>query len=125
MREPAPRPSGFLSALFDLRFEELVTPRLIKGLYVLVLGMTGLTVLLWVWAGLYLPAWMGWGTKVMLLLGVPAAGVFCVAVVRMFLEYMIIQFSIREELRAVRARLDKLNTLDESMHSSERPRDER
>jgi uncharacterized membrane protein YcjF (UPF0283 family) len=104
-----PQPNGYLASLLDLRFTSLVTPRLIKGLYLLILIATSLTVLMWVWAGFYLPEWMGWGVKVMAVIGIPIAGLVVITFARMALEYMIVQFAIRDELRAVRINLERLN----------------
>jgi hypothetical protein len=106
-----PRQHGYLLSLFDFRFVDLVTPKLIRGLYAVVVVWTAILTFLWMWTGLALPAWLGWGTQFLLVVGTPLAALVWLSVFRIFLEYIVVHFALREEMRAVRINLERMNGL--------------
>jgi hypothetical protein len=84
---------------------------LIRGLYAVVVAWTAIMTFLWMWTGLGLPAWLGWGTQFLLVVGTLLAVLVWLSVFRIFLEYMIVHFALREEMRAVRINLERMNGL--------------
>ncbi|MGI5204053.1 DUF4282 domain-containing protein [Spirillospora sp. CA-108201] len=102
----APAPGGpagknVLQALFDLNFDNMITTRVVKILYVLALIPISLFSLLMAVYGL---AWMDDSTAfgLLLLVGSPFVWFFQVFATRIVLEFVINQFKISEYLRAIK-----------------------
>lgn len=96
-------PKGLLAALFDLSFTQLVTPKVLKVIYVLALVFGGLTYVAYV----ILAFGVGSGLGVFVLFVAGPLGFLFVAVLwRMALELAMSIFTIAEKATAIAARLD-------------------
>jgi hypothetical protein len=90
---------GFFGALFDTRFDSLITPSLIRFLYVVAIVLIGLGMLAVIIAGFAENA----GTGVLLLIFAPIGALLYVIVTRLWLELIIVAFKIREATEEVAA----------------------
>ncbi|TDE26297.1 DUF4282 domain-containing protein, partial [Actinomadura sp. 6K520] len=99
-RDPAGK--GIAGTLFDMNFDHMVTPKLVKIIYALALVPITLLALLIGWYALaYLqegPAVVG----LVLLVAAPLIWIFQVLMTRVFLEFVINQFKVSEYLRAIK-----------------------
>src|SRR5690606_33153741 len=99
---PDPAATGVLGTLFDMNFDHMTTPMLVKIIYALALVPITLSSLLIGWYALAFlrngPAAVG----LLLLVAAPLIWVFQVLVTRIFLEFVINQFKISEHLRAIK-----------------------
>jgi hypothetical protein len=84
---------GFLASLFDVSFSSLVTPRVIKVLYVLSMIIIGLFALFFVVAAFSNSVASG---IVVLLIIAPLAGLLYLIYVRVLLELVIVIFRIMD-----------------------------
>jgi hypothetical protein len=84
---------GFFASLFDLSFQSLITPRIIKVLYVLTLFVIGVVSVFFVIAAFAKSALAG---AVTLLILVPIGALFYVIYARVALELFIAIFRIME-----------------------------
>lgn len=101
MSTPEPIPTakaGFFSSLFDLSFTRLVTTRVIKILYVLLLVLIGLGLLGFVIAGI--ASGTAQGIIVALVVG-PIAALLYIIYARVFLEVILAIFRILETNREI------------------------
>ena len=83
---------GFFGSLFDLSFSELVTTKIVKMLYIITMGLSGLTALGMVIGGFSDSAGTGFG---MLILA-PIVFLLQILFARIWLELVIIVFKIAE-----------------------------
>ena len=83
---------GFFGSLFDLSFSELVTTKIVKILYIITIGASGLIALGMVIGGFSDSAGSGFG---MLILA-PIAFLLQVLFARIWLELVIVVFKIAE-----------------------------
>ncbi|XRQ11794.1 DUF4282 domain-containing protein [Actinomadura welshii] len=106
-----PKGKGVVGALFDMNFDHMVTPKVVKIIYALALIPITLVALTMAWFGLaYLdqeyPGGEGEGFVAMvgliLLLSAPFVWILQVLMTRIFLEFVINQFKIGEYLRAIK-----------------------
>ena len=84
---------GFFRSLFDLSFSSLVTPRIIKIIYVITLIGIGLTALLFIIAAFNQNSGFG---ALMLLIIAPILSLFYIVYARVFLEFFIAIFRLAE-----------------------------
>lgn len=84
---------GFFASLFDLSFSSLVTPKVIKFVYVLTLIAIVLMALFFIGAAFVKSAALGLLTLVIL---APLASLFYVVYARVLLEFIIVVFRIME-----------------------------
>lgn len=92
---------GFLSALFDLSFDRSVTARLVRLGYLLaILLITASSFALLIF-GLWVIQY-GWLLGLLVIVATPVVWVFQLVLVRIFLEFVVNQFRITEELQAIR-----------------------
>ena len=102
---PPPRDTagkGVLGMLFDMNFDHMITPRLIKITYPLALVPITLGVLMLAWYGL---AYIGRDHTVIglaMLIAAPLLWIFQVLAMRIFMEFVINQFKVTEYLRAIK-----------------------
>jgi hypothetical protein len=95
--------AGFLKSLFDIRFESLITPRMISALYILAMVLVALGTLFMIVSsiGAIVSAvrFSSWGMAIMsfvwLLLS-PVLAIVYLAMARMFLEVVIVLFKIKD-----------------------------
>ncbi len=90
-------PRGFLSSLFDFSFESLVTPRIIRVLYIISVALIGLAILVGAIGAL---AYDG-GVSVVMLILAPVGFLIGVIYVRVMLELIMVIFSIADGVRDV------------------------
>lgn len=98
-QNPVVPQQGFFAALFDTRFDSLITPSLIRFLYVVAIVLIGLGMLAVIIAGFAENA----GTGVLLLIFAPIGALLYVIVTRLWLELIIVAFKIREATEEVAA----------------------
>ena len=91
MNEPIPK--GFLGALFDLSFQDLITPKIIKLLYVLGICLSGLGAAVILVTGLF----QG-GTGLAALVIAPIAFLVWVISLRVWLELVMVAFKISDNV---------------------------
>jgi uncharacterized protein DUF4282 len=99
---PAPA-KGFMGSLFDLNFNHLVTPRLIKLLYVLLLLVITLWNLGQLMFGLYVTTWddmHGFGP--IIIIATPVMWLIEIILWRIILEAVIVRFKGVEYLRIMK-----------------------
>ena len=102
--------AGFLKSLFDIRFESLITPRMISVLYVLAMVLIALGTLFLVVSsiGAIVTAvrFSSWGMALMsfvwLLLS-PVLAIVYLAFARMFFEIVIVLFKIKDGIEGLRS----------------------
>ncbi|GAB3986420.1 hypothetical protein GCM10029978_101900 [Actinoallomurus acanthiterrae] len=106
---PAPQPrstgTGFMGALLDFNFDHMVTPRLIKVIYIAAFLLVSLTSLFLLLVGLW-ALQFNWGKYfgIFLVPAAPLLWLFEIVGVRITLEFAINQFKITEHLKALRER---------------------
>ncbi len=101
MSTPQPIPTardGFFSSLFDLSFSRLVTTRVIKVLYILLLIVIGLGLLAFIVAAI---ASGGAGAIILALIAGPLVALLYVVYARVFLEIILAIFRILETNREI------------------------
>ena len=88
--------TSFVSALFDLSFDDFITTRIIKVLYVLLIAITALCVVMMVLGGLFTmftkSFFGGLGTVLM----APIFGIVSLIVARVYTELIMVMFKIVE-----------------------------
>lgn len=89
---PSRRPGGFFEALMDTRFDHLITPTLIRFLYVVAMIVLALGALAVIIAGFAENA----GTGVLLLIFAPLGALIYLIITRLWLELIVVAFKIRE-----------------------------
>jgi hypothetical protein len=98
-----PRGKGLLGNLFDLTFNHMVTPQMIRAAYLFAVLFTSMTAVLWLIVGFWLFQY-GWLLTVFIVLFTPPLWLLSLIGIRMFLEFLINQFKITEHLKAMRER---------------------
>jgi len=92
---------GFFGALFDFSFTSLVTTKIIKVLYVLILILAVVTALVYTVVAFRVSPGFGFLT---LVIGDPLFIIIVMAFWRLVLEAFIVVFRISEDIRALRER---------------------
>jgi uncharacterized protein DUF4282 len=90
-------PGGFLESLMDTRFDHLITPSLIRFLYVVAIVLITLGVLAAIVAGFAESA----GSGIVLLILAPIGGLIYLIVTRLWLELIVVAFKIRDAAEEV------------------------
>lgn len=85
-------PGGFFEALMDTRFDHLITPTLIRFLYVVAMIFLALGALIAIVAGFAESA----GAGVVLLILAPIGALIYLIITRLWLELIVVAFKIRE-----------------------------
>lgn len=104
---PGFEPAGFFRALFDIRFNEFITPKIISIVYVIAMVLVGLGFLFMVWSGgksivlaikyeMGRMAFMG----LFFLVLAPVVSILYLALIRMFLEVTLVLFKIKDHTAA-------------------------
>jgi hypothetical protein len=96
---------GFFESLFDFSFEDLVTTKIIKFLYILSIIGAGLASLFWISLAFSVSAIFG---VLMLLIGAPLLFMLSVIYARVLLEIIIVIFRISENTAKIAAQGRKL-----------------
>ena len=101
-RARAQREKGFVGSLFDYSFTSLITPKVVKGLYIMATVMTAFGLLVIYGLGRTLAhGSVSSGLIVLVVFGIPYA-LLSLGVTRLILEAADILFKIHEELKAIR-----------------------
>lgn len=100
--QPVPPPqfesgSGFFESLMDTRFDHLITPKLIRFLYVANMIILALGTLAVIISGFTHSA----GSGILLLILAPIGALIYLIVVRLWLELIVVTFKIREAAEKV------------------------
>jgi hypothetical protein len=102
----APVEKGVIGALFDVNFNHLVTPKLIKVCYVLALMLVSLSALIVVVIGLWIfQLRNGWLLGLLVMLSAPVVWTFEAILVRIFMEAVVVRFKGVEHLRAIKDKI--------------------
>jgi cytochrome b subunit of formate dehydrogenase len=83
---------GFFESLMDTRFDSLITPKLIRFLYVVSMIVLAIGAIVWIIAGFSRSA----GTGVLFLILAPLVALIYLIVVRLYLELIVVAFKIRD-----------------------------
>ena len=86
-------PRGFLASLFDTSFANLVTPRVIKVIYIISMVVIGLAALFWIGAAFSQSAAFG---LIVLVIAAPLVSLLYLIYTRVLLEVIIALFRIME-----------------------------
>jgi hypothetical protein len=97
----ATEPKGFIGSLFDPSFDELITPRVIKVLYILFMIAIGLFALLFVISAFAQDTAFGVVTLFVL---APLGGLLYLILARVYLELIIVIFRIRDAADRIAAK---------------------
>jgi len=92
--------SSFLRALFDLSFSELITTRVVKTVYIIVIVVAGLMTVAFILSSLF----QGFGMGLLALILGPLFFLLYVCAARIWLELVIVIFRIGEHVRNLDAR---------------------
>jgi hypothetical protein len=88
-----PRRDGFWSRLFDLSFEEFITPSIIKVLFIIAMVVIGLGVLAAIVMGFVASGAYG----IFVLIAAVIGGFIYLLLARVFLEMVVVFFRIRDD----------------------------
>lgn len=97
---PGARPGGqrpFLESLFDIKFEHLITPKLVRFFYALSIVLLGVGTLVMIIAGFAADETSG----VILLFLAPLSALFYLIMIRLWLELIVVAFKIRDGVERV------------------------
>jgi hypothetical protein len=109
-RSAQPRPrgeKGFVGSLFDFSFQSMVTPKIIKMLYVLLTLFVGLWALIFTFYCFKHAGAVG-GFFVLIVLD-PIYVLLTLGVYRVVLEFVMVTFRLHEDVQAIRAKAEKLD----------------
>ena len=84
--------SGFFESLMDTRFDNLITPKLVRFLYIVGMVVLVIGALAWIVAGFANSA----GTGILFLILAPLGALVYLIVLRLYLELVVVAFKIRE-----------------------------
>lgn len=102
-RRPAGKGKGFVASLFDFSFTSFVTPKVVKGLYILGTIWTALWAILLFLIGLRF-GHATFGTFIFLIVAVAVFILLSLGVLRVVLEYFMVLFRINENIQQLRDR---------------------
>ena len=91
----APPPNirrGFFESLMDTRFDNLITPKLVRFLYIVGMVVIGIGALVAIVAGFADKV----GTGILFLVFAPIVALIYLIVLRLYLELIVVAFKIRE-----------------------------
>ncbi len=89
---PSSSPGSFFESLMDTRFDHLITPKLIRFLYIISMVVLALGALVAIVSGFADSV----GSGILLLILAPIVALIYLIVVRLWLELIIVAFKIRE-----------------------------
>lgn len=90
-------PGGFFEALMDTKFDHLITPTMIRFLYIVAMVLIALGALAVIIAGFA----EGAGTGIVALILVPIFALIYLIVTRLWLELIVVAFKIRDAAEEV------------------------
>lgn len=94
---------GFIKSLFDVSMKEMITPKIIRVLYIIGLIGIALGVLGSLVAAIFAASTAGIGTLLVSLITIPIGAFIGVVFLRVYLELIILLFNIYDQLKAIRA----------------------
>lgn len=101
----ASKGKGFLTSLFDVKMTEMVTPKIIRVLYILGLLAIGLGMFTAIISSIITVGAAGFGTVVITLIMAPVGAFIAVVFLRVYLELIILFFNIFDQLKEIKADL--------------------
>lgn len=94
---------GFIKSLFDVGMKEMITPKIIRVLYIIGLIGIGLGMLGSLVAAIFAVGTEGIGTLLVSLIAIPIGAFIAVVFLRVYLELIILFFNIYDQLKEIRA----------------------
>jgi hypothetical protein len=94
--------SGFFNSLLDTRFDHLITPRMIRFVYIVLMVLLAVGLLISVIAGFSQDV----GTGLLTLVLGPIFSLLYLIFIRIFMELIIVTFKIREAAEAIAENTD-------------------
>lgn len=94
---------GFLKSLFDVSMKEMITPKIIRILYIIGLIGIALGVLGSLVAAIFAASTAGIGALLVSLITIPIGAFLAVVFLRVYLELIILLFNIYDQLKEIRA----------------------
>lgn len=88
---------GFFASLMDTRFDNLITPKLIRFLYVISMVVLAIGTVVFIISGFADKI----GTGILMLIIAPLVALIYLIVVRLWLELIVVTFKIREAADAI------------------------
>ncbi len=108
------RGKGFLASLFDLNMTEMVTPKIIKALYILGLLGIGLGMVTAIISSIIAVGATGFGRIFIALITAPIGAFLAVIFLRVYLELIILLFNIYDQLKDIKTGLGQQEEQDAS-----------
>ena len=96
---------GFLISLFDVNMTEMVTPKIIRGLYILGLLAIGLGMFTVIISSIITVGITGFGRIFLALITAPIGALIAVIFLRVYLELIILLFNIYDQLKDMKTGL--------------------
>jgi hypothetical protein len=97
--QPVSPGTGFFESLMDTRFDNLITPKLIRFLYVVSIVVLAIGAILVIVSGFVDEV----GTGILALILAPIGALIYLIVIRLWLELIVVAFKIREAAEEVAA----------------------
>jgi Domain of unknown function (DUF4282) len=97
---------GFVASLFDFGFTSYVTPKVVKGLYLLSVAWTVIVAIFLLLVGIHLGGATA-GTIIFVLIGIAVFGLLSLGSIRVFLEFFMALHRINENIQVLRDRGDE------------------
>jgi hypothetical protein len=94
---PAETGNGFFESLMDTRFDHLITPKMVRFLYILAMIVLAIGVVV----GIIVAFTNDVGTGVLTLILAPIGGFVYLIIARLYLELIVVAFKIREAAEEV------------------------
>jgi len=106
---PQPLDKNFFGSLFDWEMKEMITPKVIKVLFILGIVGIGLMVLAAIFTsfGAATQPFGSWGSFFLTLIFAPLGGLIGVILYRVYLEIILLLFYIYDELRDIKSGLSR------------------
>lgn len=95
---------GFFGSLFDVSFHSFVTPKIIKGVYLIAMVLIGVTVIAFIVAGFAMMAHEP-ATGLLFVLAAPVLGLVYLILARISLEGMYAMIRLSEDVHHGRGRM--------------------
>jgi Domain of unknown function (DUF4282) len=97
---------GVFGTLFDANFDHMITPKLVKLWYVLVLMLITLQCVLFLGIGLWIANWEDfWAWGLIMMLASPLVWLFELLLLRIFMEAVVVRFKQAEHLLAIKNKI--------------------
>jgi hypothetical protein len=99
--ELQPTGKGFFAALFDIKMKEMITPKIIRLLYLLGLIGIGLGALGAFITSIFAVSQTGVGSLILAIVAIPIGAIVAVIFLRIYMELIILLFNIYDQLKEI------------------------